>query len=177
MVLPILLVIVLGVVEAGYALMDQHVVTKLTREGSNLTSRDVSLQDARAAMVSMSVRPIDFGTSARLILSVLKKGATTGTPNFDQVILYQRHEYGGLTGVSSKLTTAGSVTFGGAPDYIAPNPDTNTNLRVTNVPDNLVMATGGMIYVTEIYTAHPRITPLDRFGIAMPTQLYSIAYF
>ena len=29
--LPLLLVVVLGVVEVSYALMDQHVVTKLTR--------------------------------------------------------------------------------------------------------------------------------------------------
>ena len=40
MLLPMLIVIVLGVVEIGYALVDQHVVTKITREGSNLISRD-----------------------------------------------------------------------------------------------------------------------------------------
>ena len=38
----------LGVVETSYGLLDQHVVTKLTREGSNLISRDTSLQDAAA---------------------------------------------------------------------------------------------------------------------------------
>ena len=47
----------LGVVEVGYALLDQHVVTKLTREGSNLISRDVTLQDAATAMQSMTTRP------------------------------------------------------------------------------------------------------------------------
>ena len=43
MVLPFLMVIVLGVVEVGYALLDQHVVTKLAREGANLISRDATL--------------------------------------------------------------------------------------------------------------------------------------
>jgi len=32
-ILPLLLVVVLGIVEVSYALMDQHLVTKLTREG------------------------------------------------------------------------------------------------------------------------------------------------
>ena len=44
--MPLVLVLVLGVIEVGYALLDQHVVTKLTREGSNLISRDTSLADA-----------------------------------------------------------------------------------------------------------------------------------
>jgi hypothetical protein len=31
--------------------------------------------------------------------------------------------------------------------------------------------------VTEIFTTHDLITPFDRFGINVPNQLYSIAYF
>jgi Flp pilus assembly protein TadG len=77
-VLPLLLVLVLGVVEVGYALLDQHVVTKLSREGSNLISRDVTLQDAGAAMKSMKTRPVDFDVQSRLIFSVVKKVATAG---------------------------------------------------------------------------------------------------
>ena len=34
-----------------------------------------------------------------------------------------------------------------------------------------------MLYVTEIYTRHPRITPFDRWGVSVPQTLYSIAYF
>ena len=57
--------LVLGVVEVSYALLDQHVVTKLTREGSNLISRDTSLQDAATAMRSMSSRPVTSTTDRR----------------------------------------------------------------------------------------------------------------
>ena len=39
------------------------------------------------------------------------------------------------------------------------------------------MINGGMLYVTEIYTRHPLITPFDRFGVQLPSTLYSIAYF
>ena len=96
--MPLVVVVALGVIEVGYALLDQHVVTKLTREGSNLISRDTTIDDAVTAMRSMTTRPVDFATRSRVIFSVLKKGSTTGTANYDQVILYQRHEYGSPIG-------------------------------------------------------------------------------
>jgi Flp pilus assembly protein TadG len=176
-VLPLLIILALGVVEVSYALLDQHVVTKLTREGSNLISRDTSLADAATAMKSMSSRPLDFNTGSRLIFSVLKKGATTGTTNYDKVILYQRYEYGALSGVQSVLATKGSGAFRGAPEYEAINSDTDARLQLANLPANLTLVRGGMLYVTEIYTKHPVITPLDRFGIKVPDTLYSVAYF
>jgi Flp pilus assembly protein TadG len=176
-IVPLMIVLALGVVEVSYALLDQHVVTKLTREGSNLISRDTSLQDAATAMRSMSSRPLDFNNGSRLIFSVLKKGATTGTTNYDKVILYQRYEYGTLSGVKSALATKGTGAFRGAPEYEAINSDTDASLQLSNLPANLTMVRGGMLYVTEIYTKHPVITPLDRFGITVPSTLYSVAYF
>jgi Flp pilus assembly protein TadG len=177
LVLPLLLVLGLGVVEFGYLLMDQHVVTKLTREGSNLISRNTTLEDAITAVQTMSAKPVDFSTRSRIIFSVLRKGARTGTANYEQVYLYQRAEYGSLTGVSSKLTTVGSGSFSGAPDYQAINPDTNTGLQISNLPDDLIAPPGGTLYVTEVYTTHDTLTPLGAFGIEVPTTLYSIAYF
>ncbi len=176
-VLPLLVVLALGVVEISWALLDNHVLTKLSREGSNLISRDTSLKDAATAMRSMSSRPLDFDNGSRLIFSVLKKGATSGTGNFDKVILYQRHEFGNLAGVKSALSTLGTGAFRGAPEYEAINSDNDTRLQVANLPANLVLVRGGMLYVTEIFTTHPAITPLDRFGVTLPTTLYSVAYF
>ena len=176
MLLPMLIVIVLGVVEIGYALVDQHVVTKITREGSNLISRDISLQDAGVAIKNMRTRPVDFNTGSRLIFSVVTKVATIGAPNFDKVILYQRYEFGALS-AASVLTTKGPVSFGGPPNYEAANGDTNTNLQITNLPGNIIVASGGMAYVTELYTTHSLITPLDRLGVSVPNKLYSVAYF
>jgi hypothetical protein len=110
-----------------------------------------------------------------MIFSVVKMGATSGTSNFNKEVLYQRYQYGTLS-AQSTLITKGAGGFGGAPDYQAANSDTDTNLQITNLPANLV-GTGGLIYVTEVYTKHTLITPLDRLGIAVPTTLYSIAYF
>lgn len=175
-ILPLLLVVVLGVVEVSYALLDQHVVTKLTREGSNLISRDSSLQDAATAMKSMSGHPVDFDNGARLILSVIRRGATTSSANFGKDILYQRYEYGALS-ASSKLHTKGPGTYGSGPDFEAANSDSDTNLQLTNLPPNLLAGPGEMVYVTEIFATHALITPFDRFGVSVPTTLYSIAYF
>jgi hypothetical protein len=176
--MPLILVVALGVIEFGYALLDQHVVTKLTREGSNLISRDTSIQDAVNAMRSMSVRPVDLDDHSRVIYSVLKKGATTNTPNYDQVILYQRYEYGSLvSGSVSALQTRGSGSFGPGPDFVALNSDTDTRLQISNLPPSLDVTRGGLMYVTEIFTTHNLITPLDRFGVTLPNTLYSIAYF
>jgi len=173
--LPIIMALVLGVVEVSYALLDQHVVTKLTREGSNMISRDTTLDEAVAVMKSMSTRPVNFPTSSKVIFSVIKKVATIGAANYNMDVLYQRFSYGSLPN-TSYLTTAGSGSFGGGPDYVAANSDSDTGLRVTNLPGNLV-AIGGMLYITEIYTTHTLITPFDKFGISVPTTLYSIAYF
>jgi hypothetical protein len=175
-ILPILVVLALGVIETSHALLNQHVVTKLTREGSNLISRDTTLQDAAAAMRVMAQAPVDLDANSTVIFTVLKRGATTGTANFDRLIVYQRHQSGTLS-ASSQIHTAGGGSFGGAPNYEANNSDSDTSLRVTNLPADLIEVRGGMLYVTEIYTAHTLITPFDRFGISIPRRLYSIAYF
>jgi uncharacterized protein (UPF0333 family) len=176
LIIPLVLVLALGVVEVGYALLDAHVVTRLAREGSNLISRDTSLGDAASAMRSMSARPVDFDNGSKLILSVVRNVPTVGASNYNKAILYQRYEYGTLS-AQSALITKGAGSFGGAPEYQAANSDNDTSLQVTNLPPNLLVTTGGMIYVTEIYTKHTLITPFDRFVVKMPETLYSIAYF
>jgi hypothetical protein len=176
LVLPFLIVLAFGVTEVGYALLDQHVVTKLSREGSNLISRNATLQDAATAVRNMTTRPVDFDNGSTMILSVLKKIALPGSANFDRVILYQRYEFGTLS-VQSSLKTVGPASFGGPPHYVAPNSDQNTNLRVKDLPANIDIASGNLLYVTEVFATHTRITPLDRFGITVPDRLHSIAFF
>jgi len=179
LIMPFILLVALGVIEVGYALLDQHVVTKLTREGSNLISRDVTINDAVTALRTMSTRPVDFtaASQSRIIFTVLRRGTTVGTPNYNNVIAYQRYEFGGLTGVQSVLRTAGSGAYSAGPDYQAVNADTDTRIQVPTLPANLTIALNGSLYVTEIFTRHNLITPLSGFGVAVPSTLYSIAYF
>ncbi len=175
-VMPLFLIIVLGIVEVGFALVDQNITTRLTREGSNLISRDTPMVEAAAAVRSMTTRPLNFDDgSSKLIFSVLKRGETTGTTNYNQIFVYQRYVYGSYPG-TSKLSTRGTGAFNG-PNYEAANSDSNSSLQLTSGPANLIGVPGGLIYVTEIYTRHQLITPLDRLGIQVPQTLYSIAYF
>ena len=174
--LPILLMVSLGVVEVSYAVLHQHVISRITREGANLISRDVALLDASNALKSMSTAPVDFTNGSQLVLSVLMKGSTVGTANYDKVVLYQRYSIGTL-GTPSTLTTAGPVVFGPAPDFKVANADTNVNLRITNLPANVDMTRGGLLYVAEVFTQHASLTPLDKFGVTFPPTLQSIAYF
>jgi len=128
-------------------------------------------------MLSMATRPVNFGAGgqSKIIFSVVKKGTTPGTANYLQDILYQRYVIGGgnVAGASTLSTGSGSWT---GPDHTATSADTNTGLRVTGLPANLV-SPGGFVYVTEIYTKHTLLTPFDRFGVTIPAILYSIAYF
>ena len=132
-VMPLICVLALGVAEMGWALLDAHIVTRLAREGSNLISRDTSLQDAASAMQGMATRPVDFNTGSKVIFSVIRNVATIGAANYNKPVLYQRYEYGSFP-ASSKLTIAGSGSFGPAPEYQALNSDSNTGLQVTNLP-------------------------------------------
>ena len=175
-VLPILLTISLGVIDVSYALLHQHVISRITREGANLISRDVTLLDATTALKTMSTTPVDFTDGSELILSVIKKGSVVGTANYDKVVLYQRYTIGTL-GVPSTLTTAGTGVFGPAPDFRAVNSDTDVNLRITNLPANVDISVGGLLYIAEVFTQHDPLTPLDKFGVTVPPTLRSIAYF
>ena len=173
-VLPLLVLIVFGVIDLSYALLDLHVVTSFSREGSNLISRNTALQDAVTALRQMTVRPINLDDgSSKIILSVVRNVGTTGAANYGQNILYQRVEYGTL-GASSAIT-GGNGARGPAPDYQALDPDNDGALRVGNVP--VTLATGGTLYITEVYTRHTTLTPLDSLGVRLPDRLYSIAYF
>jgi hypothetical protein len=174
-VLPLLLVVVLGLIEVSYALYDQHVVTRLTREGSNLISRDVTLGDALSALKGMSSPPVDFDNNSKVIFSVILNPSTTTAANYNHPILYARYEYGAIAG-SSRLATGGGA-YGPSPEYTATNPNGDTRLRITNLPSSVLVPVGSMVYVTEIYSNHQLITPFNRFGVTVPSTLYSIAYF
>jgi hypothetical protein len=176
LMIPLIIVLAFGVIEVSWSLLDAHIVTRMAREGANLISRDATLPDAAQVMQSMTSRPVNFnnGTS-RLILSVLRNVDTIGAANYNKAILYQRYEYGTFP-AQSKLTMAGSGSFP-APDYQATNPNGNTGLQITNLPAGMTVTLGGFVYVAEIFSQHPRITPFDRFGVTMPDNLYSIAYF
>src|SRR6266581_4442101 len=100
--LPILMALVLGVIEFGYALFQVQLVTSMAREGSNLIARQVTIDDAEAALGVMSglVR-FDAGGNSTLIFSVVRLGV--GGPlaaNNNVPIIVQRHSVGAFAASS-----------------------------------------------------------------------------
>ena len=175
MVLPLMLVLVLGVIEVGYALYEAHILAKLTREGSNLISRQTTLQDAQASVVAGASQPVSFGAKGRLIFSVITTG--TGGANLDKPIISQRLSLGTLS-APSKVGDPPASSYGLAPDYTANNTDNDTAIRVSGpLPNGLVLSPGQFVYLTEVYQRHDLITPFQRFGVALPANLYASAFF
>jgi Flp pilus assembly protein TadG len=174
--LPLLLLVTLGVIEMSNALMSQHVITKVAREGSNMISRETELVDAGTALQNMSANPGTFNARTLVIFSVLMR-SQTGT-NTGQLVLYQRYQVGNGALGGSRLNGSGSFTA--ANDYTAANPNNTSSLRVTNAPTGIASVPGGLIYVTEVYTSYDSMTPLGNlrdYNIPVPNVLYSIAYF
>src|SRR5262249_49192976 len=126
------------------------------------------------AMRLMSSRPINLDDgSSKIILTVVRQINTAGAANNGQNILYQRVQYGSYPG--SSHITGGGGALGPAPDYQAIDPENATSLRVGGLP--VTLQPGGTLYITEVFTRHVTLTPLDNFGVHVPHTLYSIAYF
>src|SRR5438046_10736026 len=89
--LPILMALVLGVIEFGYALFQIQLVTSMAREGSNLIARQVTINDAEAALKTMSGL-VRFDANSTLIFSVVRLGV--GGTNANVPIIVQRHTTG-----------------------------------------------------------------------------------
>ena len=175
MILPLMLLLVLGVIEVGYALYEAHILAKLAREGSNLISRQTTLQEAQTSIVAASSQPVAFGAKGRLIFSVITTG--TGGANLDKPIISQRLTLGSLS-AASKLGDPPATSYGSAPDYAAINLNNDTAIRVSGpLPNGLVLSSGQSLYLTEVYHRHDLITPFERFGVALPANLYASAFF
>ena len=175
LVVPLVLVLVLGVIEVSYALLDQHVVTKLTPRGLEPDLARHQPADAATAMRKMSSRPVNFTNgSSKVIFSVVKNVATVGASNYGKAVLYARYQYGTHGGFEHVEQQRRRVRVG---PRLRGRQLRQRHEPADHQPAGEPCPSGGMLYVTEIYTRHPLITPFDRFGITVPQTLYSIAYF
>jgi hypothetical protein len=176
LVAPLLILLAMGVVELGFEMRNQHNVNVLSREGSNLISRSTTLADAATVLSSEQNGTVNFSTNSQMIFTVIERGATVGSANYNMLVVYEQYSTGGAS-YASKLLTRGTGTFGGAPDYQAQNPDTDTSLQVTNAPAGVAAEIGALSYVTEIFSANTLMTALANWGVTVPTEIYSISYF
>jgi Flp pilus assembly protein TadG len=180
MVLPLMLLMVLGVIEVGYALYVDHLIAKLGREGSNMISRQTYIQDAESALLAGSSAPLNLNSATgKIIFSVVTTGSAGA--NNGKIIIIKRRTVGTLTGKSAVdgTTSPPASSYNGAPDYTAKDSNNDTAIQgATTLPNGMVLGAGQVLYVTEIFTSRGDITPFSRFyKWALPTSLYAAAYF
>jgi len=168
--LPILMALVLGVIEFGYALFQIQLVTSMAREGSNLIARQVTINDAEAALQTMSGL-VRFDANSTLIFSVVRLGV--GGANNNVPIIVQRHSVGAFA-ASSVLGDPPQSEYEGSPDYNALDPDNDESIRVSGtLPNGLTLTPGESVYVTEVFTQRTSIVPF----MPLPATLRASAYF
>ena len=168
--LPILMALVLGVIEFGYALFQIQLVTSMAREGSNLIARQVTINDAEAALQTMSGL-VRFDANSTLIFSVVRLGV--GGANNNVPIIVQRHSVGAFA-ANSVLGDPPQSEYEGSPDYTALDPDNDDSIRVSGtLPNGLTLTPGESVYVTEVFTQRTSIVPF----MPLPATLRASAYF
>jgi len=147
----LMLILTFGVIETSYAIWQYEVIAALSREGSNLASRNSTLPASA--------------------LAVINDGAVLNTANNGQmkVIVTAVQNLGGT------LTITGQATNGSlaASSRVGNGSGTATlPAAASSIPLN------GSIYVTEVFTQYSAITPLGGFvKVTMPSVLYDVAYF
>jgi Flp pilus assembly protein TadG len=180
MVLPLMLLMGLGVIEVAYALYADHLIAKLAREGSNLISRQTYIQDAETALLAGSSAPLNLNSSSgKLIFSAVTIGSSGA--NNGKIIIIKRRTVGTLTGKSAVdgTTSPPTSSYNGAPDYTAKDSNNDSAIQgTTTLPNGMVLSSGQVLYVTEVFTNRGDITPFSRFyKWALPTSLYAAAFF
>ncbi len=172
-ILPIMLVLILGALDVCYALFQAVVIRSLAREGSNVVSRNHTIDEAETAIsAAATTGPVHIDANTKVFLSVVTLGTSGG--NNGQPIIVQRHAMGSLGGVTSQLGNPPQASYGGSPDYKANNPGNDTSIRISGpLPNGFSLAAGETIYVTEVFTRRTSIAPY----VPLPATLSTGAYF
>lgn len=150
-VIGIMLMLTFGVIDLGRAIWQLQVISGLTREGSNLASRDTTLPVSVSAVISDGA-----------VLNLASNG--------DVIITSVQNQNGAfvITGQSSSGGIAARSKVGNGVGATATLPVTAETIPQLN----------GTVYVTEVFSSFSPITPLGAFvNVTLPSTLYDIAYF
>jgi Flp pilus assembly protein TadG len=160
-VMILMLTMTFAVVDFGYLIWQHQVIIGLTREGSNLASRDDTLAVAATAVLNDGAA-LNLSKNGKVIITSVQNIGTSSSSNF--VITGQYSIGNGLTSATSKFGT-----------YSGKGSQPATNF-VTGTPP--VPQPGATVFVTEVYCSFSGITPLGKLvNYTLPTQIYDVAYF
>ena len=159
----LLLMLACASLEFGRALYTMQVMAELSRQGSNLASRDDTLPNAVSALIA-GESGLNIATSGDVIITAIENTGTTASPIY---------------------TMTGQASSGG----IAEASKVGTYSTLTGAKNTATMpagfATGTLqgsqtTYVTEIFYSFTPLTPIGKLtnnAIGMPSLLYDYTYF
>jgi Flp pilus assembly protein TadG len=144
-----LLVMAFGLIDFARALIARQVLTNVTREGANLASRGTTMTNALNAVITSAV-PLNLNQTGYVILSTVYRN-TSGT-----------------------ATVANQVTQGGYPS----TSKIGAVGQPAALPNTSIPGTNETVIVAEVFYRFVPVTPLGKLlNVALPTQLYDVAFF
>jgi len=153
-VIVVMLTLTFAVIDFSRAIWQVEVLTGLTREGSNLASRNTPLTDSATA--------------------VINDGAVLNLASNGLVIITSVQNVSGSFVITGQYSTGSISAVSKIGTYNPTVPATATLPATTPV----IPQAGDTVYVTEIFSRFSPITPLGAFvSYAMPSVLYDVAYF
>jgi Flp pilus assembly protein TadG len=151
--LPVLLLMAFGVIDFSQMILDQQVMTGLSRQGSDLASRGTTLT-ATVSALGVQGASLNFGTQGRIIVTEVANDVH-GNPE----IVGQAES---STGISVTSAVGSGV---GNPASVPPSAVT-------------VLNAGQTLYVTEVFYAYSPMTPIGGFlKTSLASTMYVAAYF
>lgn len=158
----ILIVFILGIVDFGQAVYDAEVMRTLSGESSSLASRGASLSSTAASIVTNSTH-VNLSSQGCVIVTVV-------TNNGGSLQVSDQASQCAISGTASKIGCVQGTQGCNSSTPVIPAAAT-TALQAE--------VAGSSLYITEIYYNVTANTPITQFlqGSALPTQLYSVAYY
>jgi Flp pilus assembly protein TadG len=161
--LPVFLILVFALIDFSQRILDQQMMSAISRQGSDLASRTkivngttadpLGLQTIVSALVTQG-NALNIGTNGRIILTAVSDN-TSGSP---QIVDQQES----TTGIS----VTSSIGSGNG------NPATMPSAAST------ALSTGHTLFVTEVFYSYSPMTPIGKFMKTSPAgTLYEAAYF
>ncbi len=151
--LPIMFVLVFGLIDFSQIILDNQVMSGLSRQGSNLASRGTSLTDTVAAL-DIQGASMNMGTRGRIIVTEVANDVN-GNP---QIV----GQVESPTGI--RVTSAVGARIG----------------KRATMPSSAstVLNAGQTLYVTEVFYSYTPMTPIGGFlKTSLASTLYDVAYF
>lgn len=158
----LLSVLVFGIVDFGRAVYDVEVMKNLSGEGSSLASRGTSLATTAQTVATDAASTMDLQNQGCIVVTVVTN--TTGTLQ--------------ITDQTSQCGIQAASRIGCLLGQSGCNSST-PNLPAAATTALQGEVSGSSLYVTEIFYSYSTTTPITSFlqGSALPSQLYSVAYY